>query len=196
MRAALIELVGKIGTVEAVADAAGLSSENLKQVIRGYLLPKTKRPRGLGPASRRALDAAFPDWMHTQTQPLGSGGVPPLAHQVSLETVTVVPFIQWKQLMTQPLPAVFKVVLPDNSMFPKAPAGTAVEFSAGIQPMPGDGILIRDRSNNVYFREYRESRPGVWVAFAANGAYAPLEAERDGLEIMAVLTGVSARWSL
>lgn len=97
--------------------------------------------------------------------------------------------------MRRDLPPTFKVVLQDNSMSPRAPAGTEVEFTRDLSPKPGDGVLVRDRDGNAYFREYRQRREGQWEAYAYNEAYRPLDAEHDELQVIAVLTGVSVRWS-
>jgi len=97
--------------------------------------------------------------------------------------------------MDAQLPEVFKVELPDNSMAPRAPAGSFIEFTRGIEPIAGDGVLVRDRSGAFYFREYRIVRSGVWEAHAYNEAYKTLDSVRDGLEIIGVLTSVSTRWA-
>lgn len=58
---ALRRLVKAKGSPERVASAAGVSSENLKQIIRGTLLP-SGNARGVGPSLRKKLDEAFPGW--------------------------------------------------------------------------------------------------------------------------------------
>lgn len=45
-----------------VADAAGLSAENLKQILAGYKLP-SGNPRGVGRHTRARLDETFPTWL-------------------------------------------------------------------------------------------------------------------------------------
>jgi len=194
LRAALIALCEQTpGGVTAVADEAGLSAESLTQVIKGYTL-KSGRPRGLGPASRRKLSARFPGWLMASglPSPVETGGG--VAHSVSLDMLTIVPTMKWGELMNAPLPRVFKVALPDNAMAPRAPAGAMVEFTTGIDPRPGDGVLITDQAGNVYFREFRERRIGAWEAHALNPTYGPLDSMADGLKVVAVLTGVSTRW--
>lgn len=47
--------------VDAVAENANVSAENLQQIIDGRLLP-SKAPRGVGPTVQRKLDAAYPGW--------------------------------------------------------------------------------------------------------------------------------------
>lgn len=44
-------------------------------------------------------------------------------------------------------------------------------------------------------REYRQTIPGRWQAFALNPAFLPLEPERDGVEIVAVWDGSRGRRS-
>lgn len=61
MKLALDALCKEHGSVEAVADAANLSADNLKQILAGTKLP-SGRPRGIGPQTRDKLDRAFPGW--------------------------------------------------------------------------------------------------------------------------------------
>lgn len=48
-------------TVEAVAEKAGVSAENLQQIVKGTKLPKGE-PRGVGPTLQRKLSAVYPGW--------------------------------------------------------------------------------------------------------------------------------------
>lgn len=54
-------LCGASGGAEAVADQAGISADNLKQILAGTTLP-SGAPRGVGPSIQRKLDAAYPGW--------------------------------------------------------------------------------------------------------------------------------------
>ncbi len=67
-------------------------------------------------------------------------------------------------------------------------------FDARIAPLPGDAVLLRDINGGHHIRLYRQG-VGRWEAHATNEAYQPLDSERDGLQVLAVLTGVMARWS-
>ena len=107
-----------------------------------------------------------------------------------------VPLISWDKLMSEDLEGAFefRTVMPDESMAPRVRSGAMLYFRASETPRPGDGVLVRDSSRAVHFREYRAGRPGVWEAHAANAAYQPLESDRDGLTVLGVLTAVGARW--
>lgn len=94
-----------------------------------------------------------------------------------------------------PLPAVFKLSAPDASMAPKVPQGTIVEFTRGLEPRPGDGVLVRDSLGHHFFRQFREKRPGHWEAHAVNEAYRPMDSRDDNLSVVAVLTAVAGRWA-
>lgn len=95
----------------------------------------------------------------------------------------------------EPLPTEFVVVLPDDSMAPKAHKGDHVLLSSTETPRPGDGVLVRDKHGQLYFRRYRERRPGVWTAHPENDSYHALESDVDGLVIVAVSVGVPRqRW--
>lgn len=49
------------GGPEGVAEKAGVSAENLAQVLAGTPLP-SGRPRGIGPSVAERLEKAFPNW--------------------------------------------------------------------------------------------------------------------------------------
>lgn len=55
------------GGVERVAATAGVSSENLKQILRGTKLP-SGNPRSVGPSLRKKLDDHFPGWRERPEQ--------------------------------------------------------------------------------------------------------------------------------
>ncbi|MBT9495347.1 MAG: S24 family peptidase [Paucibacter sp.] len=117
-------------------------------------------------------------------------------HPVSFEPMQTVPLISWEQLMCEdPKGALeFRVVMPDESMSPRVRAGAMLYFRSGESPRPGDGVLVRDSTRAVHFREYRAGRPGLWEAHAVNPHYQPMESDRDGLTVLGVLTAVGARW--
>lgn len=93
------------------------------------------------------------------------------------------------------LAQIFWTTLPDDSMAPRAPAGKKVCFDRRLKPQPGDGVLVKDAAGGVYFRIYRSGPAGRWKAAALNDAYDPLDSERDGLEVLAVLMAEEGRWS-
>lgn len=63
------QLVGEDGAkarqrgAEVVAAKAGVSADNLKQILAGTKLGSGE-PRGVGPTLQRKLEAAFPGWAH------------------------------------------------------------------------------------------------------------------------------------
>lgn len=104
--------------------------------------------------------------------------------------------LTWGDLMTvKPLPDLFVVELQDDSMAPRANKGDAVLFSTSEVPRAGDGVLVQDRSGQIYFRVYRERRPGLWTAQPLSDAYHPLDSAEDGLVVLAVMLGIPRqRW--
>lgn len=119
-----------------------------------------------------------------------------IAHAVSYGPMETVPLISWEELMNEDPKGAFefRVVMPDESMSPRVRSGAMLYFKAGETPRPGDGVLVRDSTRAVHFREYRAGRPGLWEAHAVNPHYQPMESERDGLTVLGVLTAVGARW--
>lgn len=85
------------------------------------------------------------------------------------------------------LPEFFRLAMPDNAMAPDAEMGWEVEFARGKNARPGEGVLVEDSSGERYFRMYRKGRGDNWEAHATSQGYLPLESDRDGLEILAVM---------
>lgn len=106
-----------------------------------------------------------------------------------------VPLVTWGDEMINGKMPIFWTKLPDDSMAPRAPAGKLVCFDATMTAQPGDGVLVRDRTGGFYFRQYKAGPAGRWAAHAINTAYEPLDSERDGLEVVAVLKGEEGRWA-
>ena len=120
---------------------------------------------------------------------------PSVAHSMSQSTVKLAAkLLDWGALMEGELPAVFEVAVPDDTMAPRVRAGQVVKFDTRETPRPGDGVLVVDTNGEWFFRLYRQGRRGAWEAAAENVAYETLQAERDGLKVVAVLVGVQARW--
>lgn len=178
---------------QALARAAGVSAG----AIGNWESGSRQQPRdllGLAKALR-----VSPEWLstgsRTHASALSSAGE--LAHSMSLSSLETVPSTTWEQLeMTTgtELPRTFRICIEDNSMEPRVKPGAWVHFNSRETARPGDGVLVRDRTGKVHFREYRTGRPGSWQAHAENSVYTPLESERDGLEVLAVLMAVEARW--
>ncbi len=73
---ALIALCEKHGGHVTVAEKARVSPDNLWQIVNGTKLP-SGNPRGVGPALRGKLTAAFPGWL--SATPYERGGKPSVA---------------------------------------------------------------------------------------------------------------------
>lgn len=142
-----------------------------------------------------ATGEGTPDWQSPQRLVTGDESASyEVAHMVIHPLNTNSPVITWGDDMKTGLPRRFRVALPDDSMAPKVRAGDMVEMETGVEPRPGDGVLVVDDTGRVHLRVYRVRKPGRWEAHAINDAYQPLDSERDGLQVLAVLTGVHARW--
>lgn len=131
-----------------------------------------------------------PDWDAT---PNGGNG-----QKTNLAAAEGIPTTTWEQIAMSgrdKLPPVFRVQIVDSAMSPRVAPGAWVIFDTRPSPKPGDGVLLRDRTGAISFRYFRAGRPGCWEAHAEHVGYAPLESERDGLEVLAVLTAVEGRWS-
>ena len=189
---ALRRLCEEEGGAKGVALQIGASAANLSQILAGTQLPSGE-PRGVGPTLQRKLERRFPGWSgSTSNSGSANEGV---SHRVRLPDFKVVPTIQWGEMMHVELPETFRLVAPDDAMAPRVKAGKGLIFTTTESPVAGDGVLISDRDGNVYFRLYRVRRAGAWQAYAINDAYQEMDSERDGLRVLAVLSGEEGRWA-
>lgn len=173
------------------------SPAQVSQWLTGYRTITEDSAREIERNARKAahwLDRP-PGWTPEQHS---AGGLPPqswlVAHEMSPPPYTDSPLITWGENMHKDLPQKFRVAAPDDSMAPRVRVGELLEFDASLTPRPGDGVLVRDDAGHLYFRAYREGRPGAWEAAALSPAFTPLDSQRDGLQVLAVLTAVFQRW--
>lgn len=199
IRLANLELViAELGSLERLAVAADTSSVYLSQIRNRAQDSKTGRPRQMGTAMARRIEAAAgkpPGWMdvHNTMEPPRHGWAP--SDVLRPEAVFNPPRVTWGVSMSTELPAIFSVAVPDDSMAPRVRRGDVVRFSCREVARPGDGVLVQDRDGAWFFRLYRERRPGEWEAHPLNSAYQPLDAHKDGLRVLAVLVGIEEqRW--
>lgn len=86
----------------------------------------------------------------------------------------------------------FALVIEDDALDPSYPKGTVGEFSRDRQPIAGKPVLLRDKDGNVFIRRYEVRTPTHWVATSLNPGFQPLDSVRDGLVVLATMTG--HRW--
>lgn len=104
------------------------------------------------------------------------------------------PVIAWEVLRMKSLPEAFKVAAPDDSMSPRLKHGQLAEFETGLEPRPGDGVLVRDLAGECYIRRCRKAHGG-WEAYAEDEkVHLPFPIGPGQAEVLAVLVGVHARW--
>ena len=116
---------------------------------------------------------------------------PPKAHVMSpLGRIVATTTIAWGDLMSGKLPEVFALIVQDDAMAPLLNMGNVARFSTKSAPSPGKRVLVADKDENTYIREYRFRRGTHWQAVALNDAYDDLDSISDGLRVLAVLIGV------
>jgi hypothetical protein len=134
-----------------------------------------------------------PEWLQTGKGPIRQELPTASAHPLSLDAVIVSsPQIAWGALKMTTLPKAFKVAAPDDSMSPRLKAGQVAEFESGLEPRPGDGVLVRDPDGEPCIRRCRRLR-GEWEAYAEDGDnHLPFTFGDD--QLLAVMVGIHARW--
>ena len=203
-----------------MSEEAVIRLENLKRLKLGAIELKARLGRGpsfwsdllrgkksFGEKLARDLEEGLQlprGWLDAVGAELpASTNVERQAHNVSLPTLRMVPTIAWGDLMTLwvrgELPQKFEAAAPDDSMIGKVRKGQNVTFQSvqgGIEPNGGDGVLIADAAGNCYIRIFKPRTPGHWEAHATpQSGYLPLDSIKDGLQVLAVVVSVEARWS-
>jgi len=194
---ALRALCEREGGYQAVAAEANVSADNLWQILRGVKLPSGK-PRGMGRDLQERITAQYPDWLKSQHPVAGEPRLRGLGAQLlshSIESYS--PQVTWEAIMkTEKLPATFRVAIPDDSMHPRVRRGDVLEFDTRETPRTGDGVLVRDAGGTLFFRIYRQAKPGAWEAHPIHPDYLPLQSDRDGLTVVGVMVGAPRhRWA-
>jgi hypothetical protein len=166
----------------AVANAIHANEQTLYQILTGVPLRSGKK-RTVGRDLRERLDRHFPGW---NSHPADDGQ----AHDVSLQPIKVPNRLSWEQAMTSAeLPPHFVIEMPDDALSPSVARGTGLIFSRSADPQPGLGVFVQDKGGRRFVRRYAEGLAGAWQAQALNTAYATFESGRDGLKVLAVMTG-------
>lgn len=195
-RERLKQILSEMSAVE-LAEASGIAASTLSRYKKE---PGENGAKNISEVNARRIETAARKTTYWLDGPPAVRGAPaPLkrgAHDLSHLTPEDAPHVVWGEKMTgDDLPSVFWATLPDDSMAPRAAAGKKVYFDREMVPRPGDGVLVADAAGSVYFRVYRAAGAGRWVAAALNADYVPLDSERDGLRVLAVLRGEEGRWS-
>lgn len=156
-------------------------------------------------AARRIEDAlllprGWLDEPHDEDTPAPNPASKGVAHRMSLHRIETVPSMTLEQITmreSKELPATFRMPIENGEMSPRVKPGAWVQFSSVLagEARPGDGVLVKDATGGIHFRVYRAGRPGVWEAHSESPDYETLFSDRDGLQVVAVLTAVEGRWS-
>ena len=188
--------------IRAVATRAGLSEEYVYQLYADKP-NKDGSPRKVGLDAAKAIARAFadgrdPSWFDVPITAASSPdpqGAPKrvVAHPMRLVPSDDPPRLNWGEILSSTEER-FSVQIPDDAMAPRIAAGTWVRFMRTSEARPGDGILVRDRADNLYFRVMRQRTPGHWLAVSDNTNFDPLDSLADGLQVVGVLIGVDQRW--
>lgn len=179
-----------------------VNGPNGKPTSKGYWSDLMGNPnKSFGEKTARNIEEklALPRlWLDADRTPLNKGGTASLDLDTPEKSGLQLPVpcvLSWESLMrdSEIHVAEFRTCAPDDSMAPRLRSGQIVTFDRSLIARPGDGVLVRDRTGALHIRQYRQAA-GRWEAQALNDAYATLDSERDGLQVVAVLTAVQARW--
>lgn len=184
-------------TQDDLALLAGMKQPDISKIERGLIQQTTGIARL---AAALNISAA---WLETGDHPEPDFGTVPaknspqnrrgLAHELSDSTPRIdSTIVEWGDALDG-IHERFSLRVRDDSMEPLLNVGDIAHFRRATEAdiKPGGRVLVADRDQNLYIREVKARRPGHWQAAAIkSSAYDPLDSIADGLEIVALLTGV------
>lgn len=180
------EQIAGMSQVE-LAKKAGVSPGS----IGNYEAGTREMPRDILKLS--AALGVSPIWLQEGKLPIRQEIPTQPAHSLSLDEVRLSsPILDWGGLLMNPLPKTFKVAAPDDSMAPRLKAGQFAEFEVGLEPRPGDGVLVKDTEGQPCIRRCRRVR-GEWEAYAEDSSNHLPFLIGPG-QLLAVLVSVHTRW--
>lgn len=174
-----------------VAWTLGVNEQSLYQIVAGVPLESGKA-RGVGRALKAKLTRHFPGWMSDLGQQSGAASHDwKQGKTLDAPSSFTLPAKQtWEELLqTKELPQTFVVPMPDDALAPNVARGTDLIFSTTAEPHPLRGVLVQDHTGRRYIRRYAQGLGAAWTAQAVSAGYVSLESERDGLTLLAVMTG-------
>lgn len=191
-------LLERYPTIQAFANAVERSHSQISQIKNRSRHSNSGEPRTIGDELARHIERRLglnTGWMDTPQLGEQSVAWVPTSQTLAPLPTSNSPQIAWGTVMEDSLPDTFSVEVPDDAMAPRVRRGDRVRFQRNLEPRPGDGVLVQDSRGQWYFRLFRIRRPGEWEAHPINDAYQPLDAERDQLQVLAVLVGIEhQRW--
>jgi transcriptional regulator with XRE-family HTH domain len=167
-------------TEQQFAELVGVSRGSVQQWERGTTAPNRSRQSGVADA----LGLSVAELMDDNA---GSS-----AHHMSPTPFKVPPQSEWRDIKEMKrLPSSFTIPMPDASMSGSIEKGTLLYFEAGSNAEPGQGVIVQDRHGERHIRRFKKGSGEKFIAEATNrDAFEPLDSERDGLKVVAVLKGV------
>lgn len=184
---------------KALAATLKVSYETLRKWVSGAAAPSRKRAESI--AARLGVRAeTFMHGVVYEVPSLQGANEPDgeyrVAQPVSPDSVTFPPrsrsqTIEWRDREMIKEHPQFCVTVPDDSMAPILLKGMTAEFDsvpAGRGEVRNEEVvLVEDAAGDWYIRTYVEATSKRWQAVPQRGV--PLESDRDGLTLLAVLTG-------
>lgn len=181
------ELAAMIGTPKTHISAMASGKRGVGDELAARIERKTGKPAGWMDAQHWTLD------QHAAAGPVTGVVVSPLAQQLSDPQPSMAPpVVPMESVRMGDVKEHFALVIEDDALDPSYPRGTIAEFRRDRPPIAGKPVLLRDRDGNVFIRRFEVRTPTHWLATAEKPGYQPLDSVRDGLEILATMTG--HRW--
>lgn len=170
-------------TLEELSERSGVEVGTISALEKRHST-KSQFAADLASALRVSPEVLMADTLPADLPPSG------VANSGQYKKDTKPPMITWEAIMQlDTLPPRFIVEMPDDALSPSVPRGMELVFECAAQPRPGYGVLVLDRHGRRYIRRYAEGLGGAWAAQATNPAFLTLQSERDGLVLIATMTG-------
>lgn len=202
LRIAAAHSILRLQTRKELAATFGVTYETLRKWIAGEAAPSRKRAESI--AARmgvraetfmhgvvyqvpNALSVNEPEGLYQVAQPVSPASVtsPPRSRSTTIE---------WRDKEMMEAHPQFCVVVPDDSMVPIMRKGMLAEFESVTEQQAvrnEDIVLVEDGAGDWYIGTFQRATASRWQVRPERGV--PLESDRDGLTVLAVLIATHGR---
>lgn len=196
--ASLMSWHPSLGSQPALAKRTGIAQSTIGRILRSESNASSEYLRKI--ADAYGVDVGLLHYneerfqflvRNGQTRVQGEGTARgQVAHDLSqLRNTLPLQRYEWEGLMGADLSQPFELEVIDDALGPDIFRGCIVRLDPKRAVEAGRPVLVRDRENRFYLRDYQVGAGGRWQAVARQRGYAPLDSEADGLELIAVMKG-------
>lgn len=191
-RARLLQLLDEYGGARSLMRLSGVTDTHLTACAKGR--------RDIGDEMASTLEAATGrphGWMDSNASEFSAQEERLSLDQfLSQASSKMAPQIKWEAILSNAsLPEEFIAIVPDDAMQDHVKRGTRCIFRSASVSTPGQGILVKDKYDQLHLRMHQQGTSTKhWLAVADNPAYRTLDSVADELVVLATVSYALKGW--